>query len=35
MNMFLGNGFLFQKPSTRNVLTNAGGARDWPEGMLI
>ena len=28
-------GFLFQKPKTTNLLTNAGAARSWPEGRGI
>lgn len=27
--------FLFQKPSARNVLSNCGAARDWPDGRGI
>ena len=26
------NGYLFQKPKTTNLLTNAGAARNWPSG---
>merc|ERR1711871_129601 len=29
------NGFLFQKPSKRNLLTMAGAARDWPNNRGI
>ena len=29
------NGFLFQKPKTTNLLTNAGAARSWPDGRGI
>ena len=29
------NGFLFQKPKETNLLTNAGAARDWPDGRGI
>ena len=29
------NRFLFQKPSQRNLLTNAGAARDWPDNRGI
>jgi len=29
------NGFLFQKPKTTNLLTNAGAARDWPNNRGI
>jgi len=33
--MLLSNGFLFQKPKTTNLLTNAGAARDWPNNRGI
>ena len=29
------NGFLFQKPAVTNLLTNAGAARNWPQGRGI
>lgn len=29
------HGFLFQKPKTTNLLTNAGAARDWPNNRGI
>jgi creatine kinase len=29
------NGFLFQKPKVTNLLTNAGAARNWPQGRGI
>jgi len=29
------DGFLFQKPTGRNVLANCGAARDWPDGRGI
>lgn len=29
------NGYLFQKPKTTNLLTNAGAARSWPDGRGI
>ena len=30
-----GNGFLFQKPKTTNLLTNGGAARSWPDARGI
>jgi len=29
------NGFLFQKPSPKNVLSNCGASRDWPDARGI
>jgi creatine kinase len=33
--MLLSSGFLFQKPTGRNLLTAAGAARDWPNNRGI
>lgn len=33
--MLRSNGYLFQKPKTTNLLTNAGAARSWPSGRGI